>query len=240
MSPSKRFALAAALLLAPLGARAQQAPHPAPHATPAPSVARAPEPPPGDALGDEGMWLADDPLAFGLGDEFDGGDGDTPPAMEDAAGPDDPQQGGARDAQYGPGGMGPGMRHGGGRMFNRRGAMGMRLRLAQLDLTDAQRTKLRDLHESQARKAIQRRADMQLARMDLQKLMRADKPDVGAVNAQIDKIARMQAEGMKAAFETRIQARAVLTPEQLKKLQAPMDPMMRHEMMDTPDGAPKR
>jgi Spy/CpxP family protein refolding chaperone len=63
---------------------------------------------------------------------------------------------------------------------------------------------------------------------------------VGAVNAQIDKIARMQAEGMKAAFETRIQARAVLTPEQLKKLQAPMDPMMRHEMMDTPDGAPKR
>jgi Spy/CpxP family protein refolding chaperone len=186
------------------------------------------------------MWLADDPLAFGLGDEFDGGDGDTPPAMEDAAGPDDPQQGGARDVQYGPGGMGPGMRHGGGRMFNRRGAMGMRLRLAQLDLTDAQRTKLRDLHEAQARKAIQRRADMQLARMDLRKLMRADKPDVGAVNAQIDKIARMQAEGMKAAFETRIQARAVLTPEQLKKLQAPMDPMMRHEMMDTPDGAPKR
>jgi Spy/CpxP family protein refolding chaperone len=132
------------------------------------------------------------------------------------------------------------MRHGGGRTFNRRGAMGMRLRLAQLDLTDAQRTKLRDLHEAQARKAIQRRADMQLARMDLRKLMRADKPDVGAVNAQIDKIARMQAEGMKAAFETRIQARAVLTPEQLKKLQAPMDPMMRHEMMDTPDGAPKR
>ena len=256
MSPTKHLALAAALFLAPLAARAQLPPHLAPNAAspgaPATAAAVAPatEPFPGDALADEGMWFDDDPLAFGLGDEFnlesgdlDGGDGDAPPANDDMSGPDGQHRALARNFHYGPGGMGMGMHHGhmGGPLFNRRAPMGMRAKLAQLDLTEAQRTKLRDLHEAHARRAIQRRADMQLARMDLHKLLRADKPDAGAVNAQIDKLARMNAEGQKAAFEVRMQARAVLTPEQIKKLRSPMDPMMmQHDMLDTPDGRPKR
>jgi Spy/CpxP family protein refolding chaperone len=40
------------------------------------------------------------------------------------------------------------------------------------------------------------------------------------VNAQIDKISKLQADGMKARFDATMQARAVLTPEQLKKLRA--------------------
>jgi Spy/CpxP family protein refolding chaperone len=208
-------------------------------------VAPAAEPFPGDALAIDAMAFDDDLLAFGVADDFDLDSGDLDRGDGDASSAlDDPHGVGAHDVPYGPGGMGMGMRHGGmgGRpMFNRRAAMGMRARLAQLDLTEAQSSKLRDLHEAHARKAVQRRADMQLARMDLRKLMRADKPDMGAVNAQIDKIARMQAEGLKSAFEVRMQARAVLTPEQLKKLRAPMDPMrMRQDMMDTPDGQPKR
>jgi Spy/CpxP family protein refolding chaperone len=247
MSPSKHLALATALLLAPLCAHAQQPPHAAPHPAPTPAVAPAAEPFPGDALAIDAMAFDDDLLAFGMGDDFgfDSGDLNRGDGDSDAsAALDDPHGVDAHDMQYGPGGMGMGMHHGGrgGRpMFSRRAAMGMRARMAQLDLTEAQSSKLRDLHEAHARKAVQRRADVQLARMDLRKLMRADKPDVGAVNAQIDKISRMQAEGLKSAFEVRMQARAVLTPEQLKKLRAPMDPMrMRQDMMDTPDGQPKR
>lgn len=242
MNPSRPLALAAALLLLPLYALAQQPSHPAPHA--AAGTAVAPDAPAADA----GTWFGDDPLTFALAADFDldGGDldhadGDTPPALDDASGPDDPGGVPARGAQYGPGGGGMGMRRGGmrgGPMFHRRGGMDMRMRLARLDLTEAQRTKLRDLNDAHARKGIQRRADMQLARMDLRKLMRADKPDAGAVNAQIDKLSRMQAEGLKAAFELRMQARAVLTPEQLQKLRAPMN---RHDDgMDSPDGQPKR
>jgi len=109
---------------------------------------------------------------------------------------------------------------------------GMAMHLAALDLSDAQREKLRDLHEAHARKAVQRRADMQLAGLDLHKLMRAEKVDVGAVNAQIDRIARLRADGMKAAFETHMQARALLTPEQLKKLRSgpAHGPGMGHDM----------
>ena len=139
---------------------------------------------------------------------------------------------------------GMGLRRGwlGGRPMTRRGMpLRMRLQLAQLDLSETQRDRLRDLHEATARKAVQRRAEMQLARMDLAKLMRADKPDVGAVNSQIDRLTRLRADGLKAAFELRMQARAVLTPEQLQQLRSPsLPPMLPRDRMDAPDGRPKR
>jgi Spy/CpxP family protein refolding chaperone len=60
--------------------------------------------------------------------------------------------------------------------------------------------------------------------------MRAEAPSASAVNAQIDKISRLQADGMKAHFDTFMQARAVLTPEQLKKLRTEPGPMkMEHD-----------
>lgn len=108
---------------------------------------------------------------------------------------------------------------------------GMRARLAELNLSDDQRTKLEALHEAHARKAVQRRADMQLARLDLHKLMREDRPNVASVNAQIDKMARLHADDMKARFEMQMQVRALLTPEQVKKLHQGM-PGMHHGMGD--------
>ena len=212
---------AAALLLSPLAASAQ-APKTGPGAAP-PAVAPAP---PAD---DDGMWLAD---LFGTGDAIESAFDvpDAPPALgdmgdaPDAPGPmayNDEGEGGPGDP---PGhGLHPRMGRQGGRgMMMRRG---MASRFAALDLTDAQREKLRDIHEAAARKAVQRRADIQLAHMDLRKLMRAETPSSASVNAQIDKISKLQADGMKARFEAMLQARAVLTPEQLKKLRAGPDEM---------------
>ena len=207
MNRHVKWIWAAALLLSPLAASAQ-APKTDPGAAP-PAVAPAP---PAD---DDGMWLAD---LFGTGDALESAF-DTPDAAEapDAPGPlayDDDGGGGPGD----PPGHGPHAHMGrqGGRGMRMRQGLGMRL--AALDLTDAQREKLRDIHEAAARKSVQRRADIQLAHMDLRKLMRAETPSASAVNAQIDKISRLQADGMKAHFDTFMQARAVLTPEQLKKL----------------------
>ena len=150
----------------------------------------------------------------------------------------------------GPGGMGPGM-HG---RLGLRGGRGMmrgrmlHMRMAQLGLSDAQRDKLQALHEANARKAVQRRADLQLAQMDLRKLMRNDKPDQAAINAQVDRIAKLRADGVKASIDTRLQARAVLTPDQWKKLHAPpagmgmgapgMERGMGHGMEHEHDAAP--
>jgi Spy/CpxP family protein refolding chaperone len=104
-------------------------------------------------------------------------------------------------------GGGPGMRHGGmGRGF------------AMLDLTDDQREKLKAVHEKQQRRDVQARADLEIARMDLRDLVQAEKPNTSAINAQIDKMAKLQAERRKAQVGTLLEARALLTPEQQKKL----------------------
>lgn len=117
-------------------------------------------------------------------------------------------------------GMRAAMRHG-----------GLMARWADLDLSDEQREKIRELHDAQARKAVQRRADITLARLDLHKLMREERPNSASVSMAIDRIARLHADGLKARFETHMQARAVLTPEQRKRLLDRL-PGMRHEMGD--------
>lgn len=123
---------------------------------------------------------------------------------------------------FGRGGPGaPGMGFGpAGRMLRRHRAMLMQQRWAALDLSDPQRERLRDLHDAHARQSIEQHAQMALARLDLQKLMRADRPDPEAVNAQIDRIARLRADQMKSAFELRMRAHALLTDEQLRKLRS--------------------
>jgi Spy/CpxP family protein refolding chaperone len=129
-------------------------------------------------------------------------------------------------------GMRDGMR--GGMRGMRDGMRGMRhgglmARWADLDLSDEQRERIRDLHDAQRRKAVQRRADMQLARLDLGKLMREDRPNSASVSMAIGRIARLHEEGLKARVETHLQARALLTPEQRQKL---LDGGMDHRMRD--------
>jgi len=201
----------------PAAAWAQKDAAPVPHEAP-------------EAVAEGLEWSEDDPFAFGLDDElFADAEAAGDKVTAESVGPDGDKRIVRRNVLRGrAGGMGRGMHMRGGRA-----GMHMRARWAQLDLTESQRDRIREIRDTQARKAVQRRADTQLARMDLGKLMRADNPNTSAVNAQIDKLARMRAEGMKAGFATRMQSRAVLTPEQRKKLGESHGRMgMRHEMGD--------
>lgn len=129
-------------------------------------------------------------------------------------------------------GMGRGMRLHRGMGMGRGMGRGFGMAFARLDLTDAQREKLEGIHERQQRKAIQARADLQIARMDLRKLMRADAPSATAINAQLDKLGRMRTEMQKSHVATFLEARALLTPEQLKQLRerGPRVPGARQRM----------
>jgi len=174
-------------------------------------------PPPPDDHGDAGVsatapgepdgWMAD---LLGPGDD-DGAD------VDDVDGP-----GGPVAMMHGhPGMMGGAWGHGGMHHMGALGGMagggaGPRM-IAALDLTDAQRTRLADLHDRQARRMITMRADLQTAALDLRKLLRDDTPDRRAIEAQIDKMADIHAAMTKAQINTRLDARAVLTPEQLEK-----------------------
>ncbi len=94
------------------------------------------------------------------------------------------------------------------------GAMAM---LKALDLTDAQREKVADIHERTARKVVQMQADLRIAQMDLGKLLRGDQPDAGAVGAQIDRVAGLRAAIQKAHVGALLEVRGLLTPAQQKK-----------------------
>jgi Spy/CpxP family protein refolding chaperone len=119
----------------------------------------------------------------------------------------------------------PGM--GGGPGLRRGPEMGpWRAELARaLKLTDAQKEKLGDLRERQLRKGIQARADLALARLDLRKLLRGERPNLTAVDAQIDRIARLRADLAKSRIATLLEMRSLLTPEQQRLLRE------RREMM---------
>ena len=157
-------------------------------------MARAQEP---AGSPDEPGWMAE------LGDDF----GDDGPMMApDGGGPG-----------MGPGapGMGRGMWRGGRDMH--RGGFGPMM-TRELNLTPEQQDKMKAARDREQRKAIQARADIQLAQLDLRKLMEADKPDSKAIEAQVDKIAGLRAGLQKSHIATMLEFRASLTPDQQKKL----------------------
>jgi Spy/CpxP family protein refolding chaperone len=143
----------------------------------------------------------DDPMAD-VGGDFESGPG---------------MHGGDMEHGPGPGAM---MRHGPGfRRGRMGGGAGLGPRMAEeLNLTTEQREKMKAAREREQRKAIQTRADIQLARLDLRKLMQADKPDQKAIDAQIDRIAGLRTGLEKSRVATMLEFRASLTPEQQKKL----------------------
>ncbi len=148
------------------------------------------------------------------------------------------QDGPAQDSMDGWGVGGPrcamwpgrgGAREGRGGMWHARGGLGfggpgaLLLRgdgpLAdELKLTGTQRQKLREIGDGLERNAIQARADLQLARLDLASMIREDSPNRSRIESQIDTIAKLRADMMKAAVRARLDARGVLTADQRKQL----------------------
>ncbi|HEV2105343.1 MAG TPA: Spy/CpxP family protein refolding chaperone [Candidatus Eisenbacteria bacterium] len=240
--------LAGTLALAAAPAHAAAIPAPSRPAAPAAQAAPAPAafatPAPGD---DDLTWLVGGLDAL-PGDDAPADVGPAPwaaggPAMLDADGDDggmaadllqDDPPGGGPDgpAAPGPGDQrivrrfmlngGPGMGGPAARLRMRRAVLAMRF--ARLDLSDEQRSRLAAIRDRQQRKAIQARADLAIARLDLRALLRADNPQNAAIDAQIDHIARMRAELAKSRVAAMLEARSALTPEQRQQLRRPLRP----------------
>jgi Spy/CpxP family protein refolding chaperone len=128
----------------------------------------------------------------------------------------------------GPGPGGPGMRkeHGGwqrhaGRHHMRRGRSIIFMALRnqkELGLSPQQVSSLQQMGMDAARAGIKRRADAQLARLDLMSLLRAEPVDMAKVEAKIRDIEKLKADGAIARLRTNEAAKAQLTPDQREKL----------------------
>jgi Spy/CpxP family protein refolding chaperone len=190
-------------------AQEPQAAHAAPSAPSAAAVAPAASP------GDEMAWML-------AGD--DDGDDDAE-ASDDAPKMAMHPMGGMQGMHGGPGMRGMGGMRGfgpggpGGRIGGPGGMrmMHMQMMAEHLGLSEAQREKMRDIHERAQRGHIQARADIQIAQMDLHKLLREDHVDRSAVDSQIDRISRLRTEQAHARMAAMLDAREVLTPEQRAK-----------------------
>ena len=147
-----------------------------------------------------------------------------PPAMTDAV------QAQMGPGMGGPGTGGPGMQapRGPGRWQGRGGHGKMRrgrsyamtaLRYQQqLGLSAQQVESLQKLGMDSARASIRRRADGQLARLDLVGLLRTTPVDMSKVETKVREIEKFRADGTIARIRTNEAAKALLTADQQEKL----------------------
>jgi len=121
-------------------------------------------------------------------------------------------------------------RHGGGQFHGIRGRRRGRgefalARLAddpaareKLGITAEQATKIRQETTEFRKGAIRGRADLQVRRLELQDLLRADSPDRAAIDKKLDEISAARLAQSKAQVHYRLAMREALTPEQRQKL----------------------
>ncbi len=89
----------------------------------------------------------------------------------------------------------------------------------QLGLSDEQAAQLRKLWSDQRKEAIRRRADIAIARMELNEALQAPTIDEKVVAAERDSLANLQAQAVRARVDARLAVRKVLTPAQYEKMQ---------------------
>ena len=93
---------------------------------------------------------------------------------------------------------------------------------AELGLNPQQVQTLEKLTMDTARASIQRRADLQVAGLDLMSLRRADPVDLAKVEAKVREIEKMRADGTIAQIRADEQGKAQLTTDQREKLKSLM------------------
>ncbi|MCI0705935.1 MAG: Spy/CpxP family protein refolding chaperone [Ignavibacteriae bacterium] len=92
----------------------------------------------------------------------------------------------------------------------------------RLNLSDDQRDQIQQLRTEFQKQQITQRGKIQLARIELRELLRADKPDKSAIEKKIQETSQLQAQQQIARVNHMLTVRNVLTPEQQK--------IMREEM----------
>lgn len=126
---------------------------------------------------------------------------------------------GNRDCQMGDGPGFTGHRGGRGMRGDGMGMQGLLAFADEIELTDAQEKQLEALKLKFQKEGIDKRAELQKARVDLRSLMRDDQAAEKAVLSQIDVVSGLEASLEKMQYTHRNQMKAVLTAEQINKLE---------------------
>ena len=102
----------------------------------------------------------------------------------------------------------------------------------ELGLTEDQLKKLEEVAFSAGKAAIQERANLQVQRLELARLMRADSPDRSAIDKKLQEISQADLGLSRARVNALLDARGVLTKPQRDKLAQ----FIRNRMAGPPQG----
>jgi len=86
----------------------------------------------------------------------------------------------------------------------------------ELGITDDQAEQIRAAQRAGRRDGIERRADTEVAEIDLEVLYEADGPDLAAVRAKLEELAMLQVDRQMARLSLRREVRQILTATQLE------------------------
>jgi Spy/CpxP family protein refolding chaperone len=88
----------------------------------------------------------------------------------------------------------------------------------ELNLTAKQKTAIRDLTDDEGKAEAKLRAEIEVAQIDLRRLMESDDADEAKVGAQIDKVSALEGEAHKTHLLTFLKIRKLLSKDQRDKL----------------------
>jgi Spy/CpxP family protein refolding chaperone len=106
----------------------------------------------------------------------------------------------------------------------------------QVGLTDAQVTQLKKLWGDQRKLGIRRRADMSIARLEMEELLDGPSIDEKALNAKVKELSDLQAATLRSRVDAQLALRKVVTPEQHQKLRG----LLRERRWRGREGPPPR
>jgi Spy/CpxP family protein refolding chaperone len=91
-------------------------------------------------------------------------------------------------------------------------------KIMALDLNDKQKDALQAVRSRVVKDTIKKRADLELARVELRELLHKDPVKMSAVEASLKKVETVRTDLHLAHIKAREEVKAILTPEQQKKL----------------------
>lgn len=89
---------------------------------------------------------------------------------------------------------------------------------SEVGLSDEQAAELRRLRTEERKQAIRRRADLAIARVELDEALEAPTVDEKLIATRVRAVSDLQAAELRARVDRRLALRKVLTPEQQDKL----------------------
>ena len=90
--------------------------------------------------------------------------------------------------------------------------------LAGLGLDEKQKEAIQEIKSKAARDAVRKEADLAIARIELRDVLHKDQVDMKAVEASLKKVESVRTDLKLAHIKAREEIKAILTPEQRKKL----------------------